>query len=126
MLRHRPPTETILQFRGVRPTRHCDRFNQVLARATHAGRLGGTNVSPEFHDAAFGRLTINNRRDVAYRLVEVEQLPQEVRSHVLLQDEVTTMRMEMEQLARRQLSTDTVDRSTEAEEPESDDDRCIA
>lgn len=98
----------------------------MLARATHAGRLGGTNVSPEFHDAAFGRLTINNRRDVAYRLVEVEQLPQEVRSHVLLQDEVTTMRMEMEQLARRQVSTDTVDRSTEAEEPESDDDRCIA
>ena len=45
---------------------------------------------------------------------------------MLLQDEVTTMRMEREQLARRQVSTDTVNRSTEAEEPESDDDRCIA
>ena len=97
----------------------------VLARATHAGRLGGTNVAPDFHDAAFGGLTINDCRDVAYRLVQVEQLPQEVRSHVLLQHEVTTMRMEMEQLALRQVSTDTVDRSTEAEEPESDDDRCI-
>jgi hypothetical protein len=73
----------------------------VLARATHTGRLGGTYGSPEFHDLAFGRLAINARRDVDYRLIEVEQLPQEVRSHVLLQGELTTMRMEMEGLALR-------------------------
>ena len=93
----------------------------VLARATHAGRLGGTHVSSDFHDAAFGRLAINARRDVDYRLTEVEELPQEVRSHVLLQDELTTMRMELEKLALRQVSTDTVDRSTEAQEHESDE-----
>ena len=85
----------------------------VLARATHAGRMGGTYASPEFHDAAFGKLAINTRRDVDYQLTKVEELPQEVRSHVLLQGELTTMRMEMEAVALRGVSAFPTDRSAD-------------
>ena len=70
----------------------------VLARATHTGHLG-TYSLPEFHDAAFGKLPINARKAIDYRLTEVDELPHEVRSHVFLQDELTTMRMEMEGIA---------------------------
>jgi len=71
----------------------------VLARATHNGRLGGTYASPEFHDAAFGELPLNHRAEVDYRLTKVENLPRDIRSHVVLQDEITGMRMQMEDIA---------------------------
>jgi hypothetical protein len=73
----------------------------VLARATHTGRVGGVYASPEFHDRAFVGLPINARRHIDYRLTEVDQLPHEVRAHVTLHEELTAMRMEMEQVALR-------------------------
>ncbi|MGE0686240.1 MAG: hypothetical protein AB7P33_05830 [Dehalococcoidia bacterium] len=71
----------------------------ALARATHNGRDGGTYASPAFHDAAFGKLPLNEQADVAYQLCPMLDLPQDVRAHVFLQDEITTMRMQMEQVA---------------------------
>jgi hypothetical protein len=71
----------------------------VLARATHNGREGGVYALPEFHDAAFGDLPINHIAAPEYRLVEVAELPRDVRAHVVLQDELTTMRLQMEQVA---------------------------
>jgi hypothetical protein len=71
----------------------------VLGRATHTGREGGTYASPEFHDAAFSGLAINQQRRVSYRLTSIDELPHDVRGHALLQDEITTMRMQMEQVA---------------------------
>jgi hypothetical protein len=71
----------------------------VLARATHNGRDGGTHASPEFHDAAFGQLPLNTQRAVDYRLVDIADLPQDARAHAILQDEITTMRMQMEDVA---------------------------
>jgi len=68
----------------------------VLARATHTGREGGVHASPRFHDAAFGKLPINRRRRLRYRLTDVEALPQDVRAHVYLQEEITAMRLQME------------------------------
>ncbi|MGE0229191.1 MAG: hypothetical protein AB7I38_11410 [Dehalococcoidia bacterium] len=78
------------ELRGVQP---------VLARATHNGREGGIYALPAFHDAAFGGLPINDTPAPAYRVVEVAELPRDVRAHVVLQDELTTMRMQMEQVA---------------------------
>jgi len=71
----------------------------ALARATHTGREDGTYASPEFHDAAFGKLSINDLKHLDYRLTDVDLLPQDVRSHVLLQDEITSMRLQMENVA---------------------------
>jgi hypothetical protein len=71
----------------------------VLARATHNGRDGGTYASPEFHDAAFGKLPVNMQSAIDYRLVAISDLPQDVRAHAVLQDEITTMRMHMEDVA---------------------------
>ncbi len=79
----------------------------ALARATHNGRDGGTYASPTFHDAAFGKLPINDRIEVDYRLCGMVDLPQDVRAHVFLQDEITTMRMQLEQLALGEEPTST-------------------
>jgi len=89
----------------------------VLARATHNGREGGTYASPEFHDAAFGGLPINERREADYRLLAVADLPHEVRAHVVLQDEITTMRMQMEQVAVGNLAAQTTQLTTALARP---------
>ena len=72
----------------------------VLARATHNGREGGVYALPAFHDAAFDGLPINRAPVDAYRLVAVADLPRDVRAHVVLQDELTSMRMQTEHVAR--------------------------
>lgn len=84
----------------------------VLARATHNGREGGTYASPEFHDAAFSGLPINLAPQTEYRLMALGDLPHEVRAHAVLQDEITTMRMQMEHVALGDLAAQTTELTT--------------
>lgn len=84
----------------------------VLARATHNGREGGTYASAEFHDAAFGGLPINREPEVGYRLVALDDLPHEVRAHAVLQDEITMLRMQMEQVALGNVEGQTTELTT--------------
>jgi hypothetical protein len=63
----------------------------VLARATHTGRTDGTFCPPEFHDRAFTDLPIATGA-ADYRLVELGDLPHEVRSHIHVMDELSAAR----------------------------------
>jgi len=71
----------------------------VLARASHTGRIG-THSTAQFHDEAFGRLPINARRDLDYRLVSPLELPYEVASHIRQMDERTELILQLERLSQ--------------------------
>jgi hypothetical protein len=68
----------------------------VLARATHTGREG-TWSTPDFHDRAFGDLPISTGYDGPFELLPPERLDRQVRSLVVLHDEITRMRVQIEE-----------------------------
>jgi len=72
----------------------------VLARANHTGRVGGTYATPDFHDAAFGKLPINQLKGIEYRLVPRDELVHEVASHIKQMEEQTGHLFMLEKLSR--------------------------
>lgn len=69
----------------------------ALARANHNGRDGGHFCSPAFHDRAFGALPLAGNAAPDPRLVDVEDLPHEVRSHIHAFEELTAARLALAQ-----------------------------
>lgn len=67
----------------------------ATARATHNGPEG-TYSKPEFHDKAFGKLALNSQPVEDFELVEVADLPHEIRSHVHAHEEMARMLLELE------------------------------
>lgn len=63
----------------------------ICARATHIGHTG-THCTPEFQDAAFGGLEICDTLVDSYRCVAPETLPQTVRSHLGVLEDLTQTR----------------------------------
>lgn len=70
---------------------HLRTVQPVLARATHNGRVGGEHCTAQFHDAAFGGLSIyaGAAERPSYRVVPYGLLPAVVRRHAFLWFEMT-------------------------------------
>jgi glycosyltransferase involved in cell wall biosynthesis len=71
----------------------------VLARAVHMGETG-THASPEFHRKAFQGIDICRTTGNSYRLVDIRDLDRPVRSLAYAQEELTTLRLQLEKMAR--------------------------
>jgi hypothetical protein len=71
----------------------------VLARATHTGRTG-TWARPQFHDKAFQDLEICQRTTGQFELVESSKLAREARSLVHAHEELTMLRLQLEERAK--------------------------
>ena len=71
----------------------------VLARATHTGATG-THVTPEFQNKVFGDLQINTQLHETFALVDIGELRRDVRSLVYAHEEMTELRLQLEQRAR--------------------------
>ena len=71
----------------------------VLARATHTGETG-TNVNPQFQQAAFQGLEICQKPVDDFQLVETRKLARQVRSLAHAHDEMTELRLQLEKRAR--------------------------
>lgn len=70
----------------------------VFARATHTGAQG-TYMNQTLQDRYFSKLKINTRKTRNFRIVDVDDLPQEVAAHIHLMQEITEMRLQSEAFA---------------------------
>jgi hypothetical protein len=77
---------------------HLRTVQPAFARATHTGAFG-YHTKPEFNARAFGKLPYNLATGIGYRLVEVEELPHELRSHIHLHEEMSDLRLMQYELA---------------------------
>lgn len=71
----------------------------AFARANHNGPLG-ENTLPAFHEKAFAGLPLHEGRVAYYRLVDRQELPYEIRSHINCFDQHTGALRHRERLDR--------------------------